>query len=65
MTGFIVDGRGWAAAKAATLTERFVYLRCSDCGEVWAIPERREFPRPRNPWMPEVRTVPVAPVNGS
>ncbi len=34
--------------KAATLTERFVYLRCQDCGEVWAIPERREFPRPRS-----------------
>lgn len=36
-------------AKAATLTERFVYLRCQDCGEVWAIPERRAFPRPRSP----------------
>ena len=35
-------------AKAATLTERFVYLRCQDCGEVWAILERREFPRPRS-----------------
>ena len=34
--------------KAATLTERFVYLRCQDCGEVWAILERREFPRPRS-----------------
>ena len=34
-------------ATAATLTERFVYLRCQDCGEVWAIPERREFPRPK------------------
>lgn len=34
-------------AKAATLTERFVYLRCQDCGEVWAIPERREFRRLR------------------
>jgi len=33
------------AAKAATLTGRFVYLRCSACGEVWVIPERREFPR--------------------
>lgn len=33
------------AAKAATLTDRFVYLRCSDCGEVWVIPERREFRR--------------------
>jgi hypothetical protein len=33
------------AAKAATLTERFVYLRCGDCGEVWVIPERREFSR--------------------
>lgn len=35
------------AAKAATLTGRFVYLRCVLCGEVWVIPERREFPRPR------------------
>jgi len=25
----------------ATLTERFVYLRCDRCGEVWSIPERR------------------------
>lgn len=33
------------AAKAATLTGRFVYLRCSDCGEVWVIPERRKIPR--------------------
>jgi hypothetical protein len=33
------------AAKAATLTERFVYLRCGACGEVWVIPERREIPR--------------------
>ncbi len=37
------------AAKAATLTKRFVYLRCQDCGEVWVIPERREFPRWRRP----------------
>ncbi len=28
-----------------TLTERFVYLRCGVCQEVWAIPERRRFPR--------------------
>ncbi len=33
------------AAKAATLTPHFAYLRCSDCGEVWVISERREFPR--------------------
>jgi hypothetical protein len=24
-----------------TLTERFVYLRCRACYEVWSIPERR------------------------
>ncbi|MCA1559481.1 MAG: hypothetical protein LC753_11225 [Acidobacteria bacterium] len=38
-------------AKAATLTERFAYLRCGACGEVWCIPERRAFPRlkPLNP----------------
>jgi uncharacterized Zn finger protein len=29
----------------ATLTERFVYLRCEACGEVWSIPERREKDR--------------------
>jgi hypothetical protein len=34
-----------AAAKAATLTLAFVYLRCELCGEVWVIPERRELPR--------------------
>jgi uncharacterized Zn finger protein len=33
------------SVKAATLTERFVYLRCEQCGEVWVIPERRQFPR--------------------
>ncbi len=33
------------AAKAATVTQRFVYLRCSLCAEVWVIPERREFER--------------------
>jgi predicted Zn finger-like uncharacterized protein len=30
---------------AASLAERFVYLRCSDCGEVWSIAERRAIPR--------------------
>jgi phage FluMu protein Com len=24
-----------------TLTERFTYLRCGSCCEIWAIPERR------------------------
>lgn len=33
------------SVKAATLTERFVYLRCGACGEVWSIPERRRTPR--------------------
>jgi hypothetical protein len=33
------------AAKAATLTATYVYLRCERCGEVWVIPERRELPR--------------------
>ena len=28
-----------------TLAGRFVYLRCSRCHHVWAIPERRELPR--------------------
>ena len=28
-----------------TQTEYFVYLRCSLCYEVWAIPERRKLPR--------------------
>ncbi len=28
-----------------TLTERFAYLRCAACAEVWAIPERRRFVR--------------------
>lgn len=31
--------------KAATLTDRFVYLRCATCGEVWVIPERRQLRR--------------------
>jgi hypothetical protein len=26
----------------ATLTDRFIYLRCEACGEVWSIPERRQ-----------------------
>lgn len=33
------------SVKAATLTARFVYLRCGACGEVWSIPERRRTPR--------------------
>ncbi len=31
--------------KAATLTDRFVYLRCQTCGEVWSMPERRHARR--------------------
>ena len=34
-----------ASVKAATLTDRFVYLRCAACGEVWVIPERRQIRR--------------------
>ena len=34
-----------APVKAATLTDRFVYLRCAACGEVWVIPERRQIRR--------------------
>jgi uncharacterized Zn finger protein len=34
-----------ADPKAVILTLAFVYLRCEHCGEVWAIPERRELPR--------------------
>jgi hypothetical protein len=30
---------------AASLADRFVYLRCADCGEVWSILERRTIPR--------------------
>jgi hypothetical protein len=30
-----------------TRTDRFVYLRCAACAEVWAIPERRRFVRVR------------------
>jgi hypothetical protein len=28
-----------------TETDRFVYLRCGACFEVWALPERRHFRR--------------------
>ena len=28
-----------------TETDRFVYLRCGACYEVWALPERRHFRR--------------------
>jgi hypothetical protein len=31
----------------ATLTDRYIYLRCEACGEVWSIPERRQKDRPR------------------
>jgi uncharacterized Zn finger protein len=31
--------------RSVVLTGPFVYLRCSECAEVWAIPERRQFPR--------------------
>jgi hypothetical protein len=30
-----------------TRTDRFVYLRCAACAEVWAIPERRQYVRVR------------------
>jgi hypothetical protein len=30
-----------------TRTDRFVYLRCAACAQVWAIPERRRFDRVR------------------
>ena len=30
-----------------TRTDRFVYLRCAACAQVWAIPERRRFVRVR------------------
>ncbi len=37
-------------AKAATVTLRVIYLRCSACGDVGVIPpERREFPRASQP----------------
>jgi ribosomal protein S27AE len=38
-----------------TETERYVYLRCGVCFEVWAIPERRQIPRtrPGNPSVSE------------
>lgn len=31
--------------KLGTRAERFVYLRCGACFEVWALPERRAFQR--------------------
>lgn len=35
-----------------TLTERFVYLRCPACFDVWAIPERRRHRRQLAAAMP-------------
>jgi len=28
-----------------TQTTWYVYLRCSDCNEIWAFPDRRKVPR--------------------
>jgi len=35
-----------AKVKRVALTELAVYLRCSECGEVWAFQDRRVAPRP-------------------
>jgi transcription elongation factor Elf1 len=35
-----------AKVTKAALTDLAVYLRCSDCGEVWAFQDRRVAPRP-------------------
>jgi hypothetical protein len=35
-----------SSVTAATLADRFVYLRCAACAHVWARPERRRLPRP-------------------
>ena len=37
---------GRPADKNPTLAERYVYLRCPQCAEVWSIRERRTAPRP-------------------
>ena len=31
--------------KATVVTTMVVYFRCSDCGDVWSIQERRTVPR--------------------
>jgi hypothetical protein len=36
---------GATQVKAATLAGAFVYLRCGACAEVWAVQDRRRFPR--------------------
>ena len=36
---------GGTRVGAASLADRFVYLRCADCAEVWSIIERRSMPR--------------------
>lgn len=36
---------GEVRVRAVTMTTRFVYIRCEQCGEVWSIPERRQYPR--------------------
>lgn len=36
---------GATEVKAATLAGTFVYLRCGVCAEVWAVRDRRRFPR--------------------
>lgn len=37
------------AVVRVTLTDLAVYLRCSDCGEVWAFADRRVMRRPNDP----------------
>lgn len=46
-------------ATLGTRTDRFVYLRCRTCQEVWAIAERRGLAR-----IKIDRTVPAAPPPG-
>ena len=36
---------GAAETRLGTLTERFVYLRCGSCHEIWSIEERRTYRR--------------------
>jgi DNA-directed RNA polymerase subunit RPC12/RpoP len=36
---------GRPADSNATLAERYVYLRCPECAEVWSIRDRRSEPR--------------------
>lgn len=36
---------GAMETRLGTLTERFVYLRCGSCHEIWSIEERRTYRR--------------------